>query len=92
MIKRSYVKQANELVQQGYVPEAYRVLMDGLDHYQRRIVKMVSPYPTADAALLAVTLRNMADCICKDYPDCAGLMEEINSKFKAPEFSKKKGR
>lgn len=88
MVKRKegYVTKANKQILTGKTPEAYRTLIDGLDDYQKKIVKALCPYPTADAALLVVVLRSMADSIYNNNPNCQALVEDITKRFTAPQI------
>lgn len=87
--KEGYVTKANRQMLTGKVPEAYRTLIDGLDNYQNKIVNALCPYPTADAALLVVTLRTMADSVYAANPNCQALVEDITKRFTGPQIEYK---
>lgn len=82
--KEGYVAKANRQMIMGKTPEAYRTLIDGLNDYQKRIVKAVCPYNTVDIALLVTTLRNLAEQIYASNPQCHGLVADIATMFTAP--------
>lgn len=82
--KEGYVTKANRQMVMGRTPEAYRTIMDGLDDYQKRLVKFVCPYNTSDAALIVTTLRNLADQIYESNPQCHGLVADIATRFTPP--------
>lgn len=87
--KESYVTKANKQMMAMQVPEAHRTLLDGLDDYHGRILKALNPYPTADAALLVVVLRNIADSIYLSNPSCVGLVADITKRFTSPKIKHK---
>lgn len=84
--KEAYVSKANRQLLKGETPEALRTVLDGLDDYQQKIIRAVCPYPTADTALLVITLRYMADALYYENPDCHGLVKWIAEKIRGPQM------
>ena len=58
---RSYVSRGNELIANGKEKEAMSLVEDGLRYYSNNIIKAISPYSTADAGLIVLSLRHIAD-------------------------------
>ena len=51
------------------------------------VSKALNGYPADDAALIVVSLRNLADGIQKQNPASKVLIDYINKNFKKPEIS-----
>lgn len=72
---QSYVLRARKMVQEGKNKEGAEMLSEGLNYYSKNIIKALTPYATADAGIISMVLRNLADGIEKDRkteicPDC----------------------
>ncbi len=52
-----------------------------------QILEALNGYPADDAALIVVSLRNLADGIQKQNPASKVLIDYINKNFKKPEIS-----
>lgn len=57
----SYVDRGNKLIADGKEKEAMSLVEDGLRYYSNNIIKSISPYSTADAGLIVLSLRHIAN-------------------------------
>lgn len=57
----SYVDRGNELIKKGETHEAMQFISKGLQYYSERIINAISPYAKADAGLIVLVLRHLAD-------------------------------
>lgn len=60
---QSFVTRGNNLVQNGKTESAMKLMASGFDYNSRRIIKAVTPYATADAGMLVIVFRHLADQI-----------------------------
>lgn len=58
---KSFVSRANVLVQDKKHTEAIKAMSDGLKYYSNNVIKAISPYAAADAGMIVVALRHLAD-------------------------------
>ena len=58
---KSYVDRGNMLIAEGNTPEAMKLIERGLQYYLENIVNAISPYAKADAGLIVLVLRHLAD-------------------------------
>lgn len=58
---KSFVSRANILVQNKKQVKAAKMLSDGLKYYSNNVIKAISPYAVADAGIIVVVLRHLAD-------------------------------
>lgn len=58
---KSFVSRANVLVQDKKHTEAVKAMNDGLKYYSNNVIKAISPYAAADAGMIVVALRHLAD-------------------------------
>lgn len=58
---KSFVNRANILVQNKKQVEAAKVVRDGMQYYSNNVIKAISPYAVADAGMIVVVLRHLAD-------------------------------
>ena len=70
---QSYVLRARKMVQEGKNKEGAEMLSEGLNYYSKNIIKALTPYATADAGIISMVLRNLADGIEKDNPGAKEL-------------------
>lgn len=88
MLKKqgSYVVKGNKQIQDGDTVAAMQTIIDGLNYYQNKMIKAMNPYPVADAALIVLTMRNFADAVEKENPDCRPLVKDLDRRMKSPDF------
>ena len=65
---QSYVLRTRKLVQEGKHKEGTEMLSKGMNYYSKNIIKALTPYATADAGIISMVLRNLADDIEKNNP------------------------
>lgn len=58
---KSFVSRVNVLVQDKKYTEAAKAVSDGLQYYSNNVIKAISPYAAADAGMIVVVLRHLAD-------------------------------
>lgn len=85
--REGFVTKGNRQIQNGDTPGAQQTIIKGLDHYSNQILEALNGYPADDAALIVVSLRNLADGIQKQNPASKVLIDYINKNFKKPEIS-----
>ena len=49
------------------------MLSEGLNYYSKNIIKAITPYATADAGIISMVLRNLADGIEENNPGAKEL-------------------
>lgn len=84
--KEAFVTKGKRQIAEGNTSSALETIAEGLDFYQEQVLQSISPYPVADAALLVVILRTLADEIESENPDCKALVADLTEKAKAPKL------
>lgn len=85
--REGFVTKGNRQIKNGDTPGAMQTTIEGLNHYSNKIIEALNGYPADDAALIVVSLRNLADSIQKQNPASKVLINYINKNFKKPEIS-----
>lgn len=80
----SYVSRGNMLIGDGKTLEAMKLMADGLSYYSKRVLKAITPYATADAALIVCALRHIADEVERENPASKPLGEYLEKHVKKP--------
>lgn len=62
----SYVERGNKLIAEGKTKEAMNLVSHGLQYYSERVINSISPYAKADAGLIVLVLRHLANEIEKN--------------------------
>lgn len=88
--KEAYVTKGNRLIEEKRLPEATGVVVDGLNFYQNKIIKALNGHPVEDTALVVVALRNTADMLEKQEPNCRGLVAWLDKTTTKPELQGQK--
>lgn len=83
---QSYVLRARNLVQEGKNLEGAEMLSKGLDYYSQTVIRALSPYATADAGIISMILRNLADDIEKNNPGAKELRMWAENNTVKPEL------
>ena len=88
MLKKqgSYVVKGNKQIQEEDTVAALQTIIEGLNHYQNKVIEALTPYPVSDAALIVLTMRTFADAVEKQNPDCKALVKDLDRRMKSPEF------
>ena len=76
---QSYVLRARKMVQEGKNKEGAEMLSEGLNYYS-------TPYATADAGIISMVLRNLADDIEKNNPGAKELRMWAENNTVKPEL------
>lgn len=66
--------------------EGAEMLSEGLNYYSKNIIKALTPYATADAGIISMVLRNLADGIEKDNPGAKELRMWAENNTVKPEL------
>ena len=85
----SYVDRGNKLIAEGKTAEAMKLVSQGLTHYTEKIVNAVSPYAKADAGLIVLVLRHLADEVERNNPGAKDLYEGMKNIVGKPELKEK---
>lgn len=83
---QSYVLRARKMVQEGKNKEGAEMLSEGLNYYGKNIIKALTPYATADAGIISMVLRNLADDIEKNNPGAKELRMWTENNTVKPEL------
>ena len=84
---QSFVTRGNELIAKGEVKKAMDLVEKGLKTYTEKVVSAISPYAKADAGLVSLVLRHLADEIEKNNPGAKELREGMWKIVKRPELN-----
>lgn len=66
--------------------EGAEMLSEGLNYYSKNIIKALTPYATADAGIISMVLRNLADGIEKNNPGAKELRMWAENNTTKPEL------
>lgn len=80
----SYVTRGNKLIEKGNTPEAMKLIEKGLQHYSEKVINALSPYAKADAGLVVLVLRHLADEVEKNNQGAKELYEGIKKCVHTP--------
>jgi len=83
----SYMSRGQKLIEAGKTPDAMRLVTRGFQHYAERVLKAIQPYAKADACMLVLILRHIADEIERNNP---GTKEQVEVLKKAVVLRKSK--
>lgn len=83
---QSYVLRARKMVQEGKNKEGAEMLSEDLNYYSKNIIKALTPYATADAGIISMVLRNLADDIEKNNPGAKELRMWAENNTVKPEL------
>ncbi len=80
----SYAERGNKLIAAGKMPEAMKLVENGLQHYTNKLINAISPYAKADAGLIVLVLRHLADEVEKGNAGAKELYEGMKKCVSAP--------
>lgn len=80
----SYVDRGNRLIADGKTQQAMKLVERGLQHYSGKIINAISPYAKADAGLIVLVLRHLADEVERGNPGAKELYEGMKKCVNAP--------
>lgn len=87
----SYVDRGNKLIAEGKTSQAMKLVERGLQYYSENIINAISPYAKADAGLIVLVLRHLANEIERGNPgakELAAGMEKCVNKPALTEIEK----
>ena len=82
---QSYFLRAKKMLQEGQNKEGAEMLSEGLNYYSKNIIKAITPYATADAGIISMVLRNLADGIEENNPGAKELRMWVENDTTKPE-------
>lgn len=82
---QSYFLRAQKMIQEGKNKEGAEMLSEGLNYYSKNIIKAITPYATADAGIISMVLRNLADGIEENNPGAKELRMWVENDTTKPE-------
>lgn len=82
----SYVDRGNQLIAQGKIPNAMKLVESGLQYYTKKIIDAISPYAKSDAGLIVLVLRHLADEVEKNNPGAKELYQGMKDIVGKPEL------
>lgn len=80
----SYVDHGNKLIADGKTPEAMKLVERGLQYYSEKIINSISPYAKADAGMIVLVLRHLADEVEKNNSGAKEFYEGMKKCVVAP--------
>ncbi len=80
----SFVDRGNKLIADGKTPEAMKLVERGLQYYSEKIINAISPYAKADAGLIVLVLRHLADEVERGNPGAKELAEGMEKCVNKP--------
>lgn len=80
----SFVDRGNKLIADGKTPEAMKLIERGLQYYSEKIINAISPYAKADAGLVVLVLRHLADEVERGNPGAKELAEGMEKCVNKP--------
>lgn len=80
----SYVDRGNKLIGEGKGRQAMELVEKGLKHYSEKVIGAISPYAKADAGLIVLVLRHLADEVERNNPGAKELYEGMKKCVGAP--------
>lgn len=83
----SYVDRGNKLIASGKTQEAMKLVERGLQYYSKKIIDAISSYGKADAGLIVLVLRHLADEVERDNPGAKELYEGMKKCVNTPALS-----
>ncbi len=83
----SYVDRGNRLINEGKTPQAMRLVEKGLQYYTESIINAINPYAKADAGLIVLVLRHLADEIERENHGAKELYEGMKKCVIAPSIA-----
>ena len=82
---QSYFLRVKKMLQEGKNKEGAEMLSEGLNYYSKNIIKAITPYATADAGIISMVLRNLADGIEENNPGAKELRMWVENDTTKPE-------
>lgn len=83
---QSFVNRGNNLILKGKTESAVKLMTQGFDYYSNRIIKAIQPYASADAGMLVIVLRHLADQIESKNPGAKEFAEGMSKVLIFPDL------
>lgn len=83
----SFVEWGNRMIAEGKTSEAMELVERGLQYYSNKLINAISPYAKADAGLIVLVLRHLADEVEKGNPGAKKFYEGMKKCVSAPSLS-----
>ncbi len=83
----SFVDRGNKLIADGKTLDAMKLIQKGLQHYSGKVINAISPYAKADAGLVVLVLRHLADEVERCNPGAKELAEGMEKCVNKPALS-----
>lgn len=74
----SFVTRGNKLIAEGHGEEAMKLVAEGLQYYSDKIINVITPYSAADAGLLVMVLRHLANEVERNNAGAKELAEGLS--------------
>lgn len=81
----SFIIRAQEILAEGKREESVKMVIQGLQHYSNKIIGAIQPYSQADATLLVIALRYLADQV-EQKNGCALAVKALSKTIEFPEL------
>lgn len=81
----SFIIRAQEILADGKREESAKMVIQGLQHYSNKIIGAIQPYSKADATLLVIALRYLADQV-EQKNGCALAVKALSKTIEFPEL------
>lgn len=83
----SFVVRGQKQIEQGNTADAMKTVAKGLQHYSEKVLKAISPYAKADAGLVVIALRHIADEVERNNPGTAEFVRRMDKCVIKPDIS-----
>lgn len=83
----SYVDRGNKLIADGKTQQAIKLVERGMQHYSEKIINALSPYANADAGLIILVLRHLADEVERENPWAKEFFEGMKKCVNVPSLT-----
>ncbi len=80
----SFVDRGNKLIADGKTTAAMKLVERGLQYYSEKIINAISPYAKADAGLIVLVLRHLANEVERGNPGAKELAEGMEKCVNKP--------
>lgn len=80
----SFVDRGNKLISEGKTQEDMKLVEIGLQYYSEKIINAISPYAKADAGLIVLVLRHLANEVERGNPGAKELAEGMEKCVNKP--------
>lgn len=86
---KSFVVNGDRLVTTGNTREAAKEVNEGLKYYSNKVINALNPYAAADAGIIVIVLRHLANEIEKKNPGAKELAKWLESHTEKPELKER---